>query len=326
MTPRRALRCLSITTFLACLWATLGTMPAPAAPVTVGQSSGEPDFECNSTTGNGTLLQSTAGVAGEEDLYKIPFDGVITSWSFHAGAKLLANLKFKGGHVTEAGRFRITAEADAGAQTVGQATSFPVSVPVKENDLIGIYPGGSGTCVVQTGKAADVAIGAAGDIAPGSEALFISTSQARLPVSATVQPVPAISSLTPAGGDPAGGTKVTISGADFTGASAVSFGATPAAAFTVNSETQVTAFTPAAAAGTVDVRVTTPAGQSLVGAADRFTFATPAPILSGSSFPGLSSPAFRATGKRAAALKKCGKKKSAKARRRCRKKAKKLPL
>ena len=92
-----------------------------------------------------------------------------------------------------------------------------------------------------------------------------------------MQPVPAVSSLSPAGGDPAGGTKVTISGTDFTSASAVSFGATPAAAFTVNSDTQITAFTPAAAAGTVDVRVTTPAGQSLVGAADRFTFATPAP-------------------------------------------------
>jgi hypothetical protein len=326
MTARRALRCLSITTFLACLWVTLGTMPAGAAPVTVGQSSGEPSFECKSTAAEVTFLQGTAGGAGEEDLYKIPFDGVITSWSFHAGAKLLPNLKFKVGRVTEAGKFRITGESKAGAQTVGQATSFPVSIPVKANDLIGIYPGGSGTCIVQTGESADVAIGAIGDIAPDSEAFFISTVQARLPVSATVQPVPAVSSLSPAGGDPAGGTKVTISGTDFTGASAVSFGATPAAAFTVNSETQITAFTPAAAAGTVDVRVTTPAGQSLVGAADRFTFATPAPILSGSSFPGLSSPAFRGTGRRAAALKKCGRKKSAKARKRCRKKAKKLPL
>jgi hypothetical protein len=322
MTPRRALRCLSITTFLACLWATLGAMPAAAAPVTVGQSSGEPNFECDSTTGDVTFLQST----GEGGLYKIPVDGVITSWSFHAGAKLLANLKFKVGRVTEAGKFRITAESDAGTQTVGQATSFPVSIPVKENDLIGIYPGGSGTCVVQTGNSADVALGAAGDSAPGSEALLVSTAQARLPVSATVQPVPAISSLSPAAGDPAGGTKVTISGTDFTGASAVGFGATPAAAFTVNSETQITAFTPAAAAGTVDVRVTTPAGQSLAGAADRFTFAPPAPILSGSSFPGLSSPAFRGTGKRAAALKKCGKKKVARARKKCRKRAKKLPL
>jgi hypothetical protein len=99
-------------------------MPAGAAPVTVGQSSGEPNFECKSTAAEVTFLQSTAGVTGEEGLYKIPVDGVITSWSFHAGAKLLANLKFKVGHVTEAGKFRITAESDAGAQTVGQATSF----------------------------------------------------------------------------------------------------------------------------------------------------------------------------------------------------------
>jgi hypothetical protein len=309
---------------LACLWAILGTMPAGAAPVTVGQSSGEPNFECDSTTGNVTFLQGTAGVAGEENLYKIPVDGVITSWSFHAGAKLLADLKFKVGRVTEAGKFRITAESDGGAQTVGQATSFPVSIPVKANDLIGIYPGGTGTCIVHTGEPADVAIGALGDIAPDSEVFFSSNTQARLPVSATVQPVPAVSSLSPPAGDPAGGTKVTISGTDFTGASAVSFGATAAAAFTVNSETQITAFTPAAAAGTVDVRVTTPAGQSLVGAADRFTFATPAPAPL--AIPSIVKALAGPTGRRAAAMKKCGKKKSAKARRRCRKKAKKLPL
>ena len=116
---------------------------------------------------------------------------------------------------------------------------------------------------------------------------------------------------------------MTISGTDFTSASAVSFGATPAAAFTVNSETQITAFTPAAAAGTVDVRVTTPAGQSLVGAADRFTFATAPTAL---AIPNIVNTFAGPTGKRAAALKKCGKKKSAKARKKCRKRAKKLPV
>jgi hypothetical protein len=272
---------------------------------------------------NVTFLQDTAGPLEEEGLYKIPFDGVITSWSFHAGAKLLPSLKFKVGHLTEAGKFRITAESNAGPQTAGQATSFPVSIPVKENDLIGIYLGGPGSCIVQTGKPADVAVGAIGDIAPDTEAFFISTVQARLPVSATVQPVPVISSLSPAAGDPAGGTKVTISGTDFTSASAVSFGATPAAAFTVNSETQITAFTPAAAAGTVDVRVTTPAGQSLVGAAGRFTFATAPTAL---AIPNIVKAFAGPTGKRAAALKKCGKKKSAKARKKCRKRAKKLPV
>ena len=64
-----------------------------------------------------------------------------------------------------------------------------------------------------------------------------------------------------------GGVSVIITGTNFTGASTVSFGGTLASTFTVNSATQITATAPAQAAGTVDVRVTTPAGQSAIVAA-----------------------------------------------------------
>jgi hypothetical protein len=65
---------------------------------------------------------------------------------------------------------------------------------------------------------------------------------------------------------------VTITGHDFAGATAVSFGGRPAKRFTVDSDTSVTAVSAAHAVGTVDVRVTTPGGQSPATAADRFTF------------------------------------------------------
>jgi hypothetical protein len=65
---------------------------------------------------------------------------------------------------------------------------------------------------------------------------------------------------------------VTITGHDFSGATAVSFGGTPAQTFTVNSDTSITATAPAGSAGAVDVRVTTAGGQSPVSAADRFTY------------------------------------------------------
>jgi hypothetical protein len=84
--------------------------------------------------------------------------------------------------------------------------------------------------------------------------------------------LPAVSSVSPSSGSAAGGTPVTITGTNFTGASAVSFGATPASTFTVNSSTSITATAPAEAAGTVDVTVTTPAGTSTTSAADHFTF------------------------------------------------------
>lgn len=93
-------------------------------------------------------------------------------------------------------------------------------------------------------------------------------------------PPPQVTGVTPATGATAGGTSVTISGAGFTGAVAVSFGASPAASFNVDSDTQITATTPNSPAGTVDISVTTASGTSSASSADRFTFALPAPVVS----------------------------------------------
>ncbi|MCD9823574.1 IPT/TIG domain-containing protein [Bradyrhizobium japonicum] len=87
---------------------------------------------------------------------------------------------------------------------------------------------------------------------------------------------PSVTSISPTGGPLAGGTIVTITGANLSGATAVTFGATAAAGFTVNSATQITATSPAGT-GTVDVRVTTVGGTSASSAADQFSYAaTPA--------------------------------------------------
>ena len=57
-----------------------------------------------------------------------------------------------------------------------------------------------------------------------------------------------------------------------TGATAVNFDATSATSFFVNSSTMITAISPAHAAGTVDVTVTTPSGTSATSPADQFTY------------------------------------------------------
>ena len=74
--------------------------------------------------------------------------------------------------------------------------------------------------------------------------------------------VPAISTVSPGAGPAAGGSLVVITGMNLTGATAVSFGGSAAASFTVDSATQIRATTPAHAAGAVDVSVTTPWGDA----------------------------------------------------------------
>ena len=87
---------------------------------------------------------------------------------------------------------------------------------------------------------------------------------------------PAVSSITPVSGPGAGGTKVTIHGSGLNGTTAVLFGSAAATSFTVNAAgTSITAYAPAALAGTVDITVTTPGGTSAVVPADEFTYLGP---------------------------------------------------
>ncbi len=86
-----------------------------------------------------------------------------------------------------------------------------------------------------------------------------------------VSTAPAVSSISPTSGSHTGGTKVTITGSDLTGATSVKFGTT-SAKFTVVSSTTVTATSPAHAIGAVAVRVTTPNGTSATSATTTYTY------------------------------------------------------
>lgn len=90
-------------------------------------------------------------------------------------------------------------------------------------------------------------------------------------------PSPFVQNVSPSSGPTCGGTVVTITGINFTEAIAVFFGSTPAAEFTVQSDTTITATTPPGASGTVDVSVIAPSGTSTLVSVDQFTYLPPPP-------------------------------------------------
>ena len=85
---------------------------------------------------------------------------------------------------------------------------------------------------------------------------------------------PTITGVTPSIGSSAGGQSVTITGTNFIGVSAVTFGGTPATTFTVDSTTQITATVPPRTAGPANVTVTT-VGNSSVTRANGYTYVAP---------------------------------------------------
>lgn len=88
---------------------------------------------------------------------------------------------------------------------------------------------------------------------------------------------PTVTGLSPSSGPSGGGASIVITGTGFTGVTAVKFGSTAATSFHVDSDTQITAISPAGS-GTVDVSVLTPFGSSATSSADKFTFTVTPPL------------------------------------------------
>ena len=96
-------------------------------------------------------------------------------------------------------------------------------------------------------------------------------SASRFTYTAPVVPLPTISGIKPAAGPRTGGTKVTITGTNLSGVTAVMFGAKRSKSITPVSDTSVIARSPAGS-GVVSIRVTTGYGTSRTFRADKFTY------------------------------------------------------
>ena len=201
-----------------------------------------------------------------------PTTGAIVRWRLQ-GAKggpfKLRVLRPNGlGAYTAVGTSDPVVVNDTGLQT------FTANLPIEAGDLLAIDPGNASD---ELGFA--TAAGAAyttifpnpfeGATVPGREP----KSGTELELSAEVQPTPTVTDVGPGSGSVAGGTEVTITGADLTGASAVRFGDQAAASFKVEDDNEIVASAPKSTKlGTVDVTVTTLAGTSATGGGDRFAY------------------------------------------------------
>ena len=138
----------------------------------------------------------------------------------------------------------------------------------------------SGTQVTATAPSAPGGV-------PGTAGVVVSTtggtSTAAPSTSYSWDGLPAVTSLSRTSGPVAGGTKVTITGSNFSTVKSVKFGTTPAAAFSSTSSTSMSATAPAHTAGTVTISVTTPGGTSTATSHASYRFIPSVPAVSGIS-------------------------------------------
>jgi YVTN family beta-propeller protein len=101
-------------------------------------------------------------------------------------------------------------------------------------------------------------------------------------IALALSPNPAVTSVSPNGGAPAGGNRVTLTGVGFNNVLGVTFGGMPASSYTVTSPTTITATVPAGYPGPVYVFVTTIRGSSETTPGSQYTYQS-APTINGVS-------------------------------------------
>lgn len=250
-------------------WGLLAATAASGSTVTVG--SVLPLSFSSTTFGQVETFFNTALPERGANLVS-PVSGAIVRWRMQGASGGPYYLRVL--HPTGTGAYEAAGTSGPATPSGSGLQTFAANLPIHAGDLIGVDP-------THTSDGIGIAS------APGASFAYIfpppfdgatvapsgTGAGQEIELNAEVQPAPAITSINPSSGSVKGGDTVIITGRELTSASMVKFGSTPAASFTVNTDTQITATTPRSSTpGTVDVSATTLAGTSATVRGDRFTY------------------------------------------------------
>ncbi|MBS1894903.1 MAG: IPT/TIG domain-containing protein [Actinobacteria bacterium] len=197
-----------------------------------------------------------------------PVDGAIIRWHLNkavpGGAFRLRVLSRRGPEYVGAGR-----SAQVTTTSVSAVETFPAHLPIQAGDLIGLELENSQSEFLfgsSLGAEPVLLEPAIADGEPGTPPAWWPEAWwakgADLPFNAEILLPPRIVSVTPGQGPGGGGNRVTIAGENFAEVTSVGFGSTEAA-YTVDSESEITVTAPAGSAGSsVPVSVVTAAGRA----------------------------------------------------------------
>lgn len=254
------------------LGALFGAGAASAAPITLGSPlQGSFTWPTQVAT-TGTFVN--AFLADEKGTLISPVDGAVIGWKVSEGF--------------EGGGFRLQIVDPVGPKVdhyKGGPLSAPVSLsmmpakfttnlPIKRGEGIGLVAPANDMLGVNLDPPGGAQYWSFGAIL-GSTPLPVVSNPAgeEIGFNAEILPAPTVAGISPTRGPAAGGTKVTITGTDFAKVTKVSFGATAAASYKVESANKIVAVAPPGSAGnSVAVSVTTVAGSS--SSAGEFIYAT----------------------------------------------------
>ena len=262
-----------------------------SAQVTIGQlaPTSAPSGECGGGVSGSFYWQLQVA---EGQSYEVPAPGgVLTSWSTRAAGGAGQFLTLKILRPSGGSSFDVVGTDGPRALAPGALDTFPTHLPVQTGDTIGMYEGSdlestNIACSFPTANNEDIPGFSFASPAGPVEVAGVNL-ELRVNLSATVLLSPTVDSLSTTVGPLAGGTSVTISGKEFEHVTAVDFGGVAAQSFTVDSEGQITAVSPAGEAGSVPVTVTTIAGTAASGL--HFTYKPPPTVTALSPAEGSTS-------------------------------------